>query len=180
MGNNIKVWESCLSQAEFAHNHAINRSSGYSPFHVVYCVVPRCPLDHVPIPDPTCMHGRAVDFVSSLQEVHKEVLRDLEDSSQKYKALADRKCREFLFNPGDLVWVVLTKDRMSAHEYNKIRSRKIGPVRVLEGINPNEYRLELPDHIKIADMFSVKYLKKFAGDNINQDLEANLLLPGET
>ena len=180
VGSNIKSWESCLSQAEFAHNHAVNRSSGFSPFQTVYGFAPRCPLDLIPVLDPSRMHSRAVDFVSSIQEVHKTVLRNLEESSSKYKAAADRKRRELIFNSRDLVWVVLTKDRMPAHEYNKLRSRKFGPVRALELINPNVYRLELPDHIKTANVFNVKYLTKFAGDNTDQDSEANLLLPGET
>lgn len=180
VGSNIKSWESCLSQAEFAHNHAVNRSAGFSPFQIVYGLVPRCPLDLIPVPDPKRLHGRAVDFVSSLQDVHETVVRNLEESSRKYKAAADKSRRELLFQPGDLVWVVLTKDRLPAHEYNKLRSRKIGPVKVLERINQNAYRLELPDHIKTANVFNVKYLFKFKGDNDEQDSEANLLLPGET
>lgn len=36
VGENIKSWETRLCQAEFAHNHASNRSSGFSPFKVVY------------------------------------------------------------------------------------------------------------------------------------------------
>lgn len=52
VGENIRAWESHLCQAEFAHNHAVNRSSGFSPFHVVYSVIPQCPLDLAPLPDP--------------------------------------------------------------------------------------------------------------------------------
>ena len=120
VGSNIKLWESCLSQDGFAHNHAVNRSTGFSPFQVLFRLLPRCPLDLIPVPDPKRLHGRAVDFVSSLQDVHKTFLRNLEDSSCKYKALADRSRRELLFQPGDLVWVILTKDLMPAHEYNKL------------------------------------------------------------
>ncbi|KAL1213678.1 hypothetical protein V5N11_012633 [Cardamine amara subsp. amara] len=35
VGDNIKSWESKLPRAEFAHNHANNEASGFSPFHVV-------------------------------------------------------------------------------------------------------------------------------------------------
>lgn len=79
-----------------------------------------------------------------------------------------------------MVWVVLTKDRMPAHAYNKLRSRKIGPVEVLERINDNAYRLRLPPHVKIVDVFNIKYLSKYRGDNAIPDLGTNLLLPGET
>ena len=39
---------------------------------------------------------------------------------------------------------VLTKERFSAHEYNKLKARKIGPLEVLEKINVNAYCLALP------------------------------------
>lgn len=82
VGDNIKTWESRLCQAEFAHNHAVNRSSGFSPLKVVYGVLPRCPLDLAPLPDLTRFHGAATDFVSSLQETHKLVSQNLESSAQ--------------------------------------------------------------------------------------------------
>ena len=51
---------------------------------------------------------------------------------------------------------------------------------MLEHINPNAYRLEFPEHIKTANVFNVKYLSNFVGDNEEQDSEVKLLLPRET
>lgn len=65
---------------------------------------------------------------------------------------------------GGFVWAVLTKDRFSAHEYNKLSSRKIGHVEVIEKINPNAYKLKLPSHIHIKDVFNVKHLVPFVGN----------------
>lgn len=112
VGDNIRSWDSRLPQAEFAHNHATNRSTGFSPFQIVFGLVPRCPLDLVPLPDPAHAHGLASDFVSALQDVHQTVTRNLEEASQKYKVTADRRRREVIFEPDELVWVVLTKDRL--------------------------------------------------------------------
>lgn len=110
VGDNIESWDSKLSQAEFAHNHALNRSLGYSPFHVVYGMIPRGPLDLSIAPDRTRQHGEAIDFITELQSVHMKAQEHLESSAQKYKAAADSKCREVIFAPGDLVWVFLTKE----------------------------------------------------------------------
>lgn len=180
VGDNIRAWESRLCHAEFSHNHATNRSTGFSPFQVACGIVPRCPLDLALLPDPKRLHKQSSDFVTTLQETHKLVVRNLEAATERYKARADSHQRQLIFALGDLVWVVLTKDRLPTHEYNKLRSRKIGPVTVLERINENAYRLQLPDHIKTANVFNVKFLSKFHGDNTDQDSEANLLVPGET
>ncbi|PKI33592.1 hypothetical protein CRG98_046019 [Punica granatum] len=34
VGEHVKSWDQKLSPAEFAHNHAVNRSTGFSPFQV--------------------------------------------------------------------------------------------------------------------------------------------------
>lgn len=73
------------------------------------------------------------------------------------------------FNVGDLVWVILTKDRFPLCEYNKLASRKIGPLEILEKINPNAYRLHLHSHIRAGDVFNVKHLVHFHGDNVSED-----------
>lgn len=66
VGDNLKSWDTKLCVAEFAHNHAINRSSGFCPFNVVYGLVPRCPLDLAPLPDRSRIHGKAVDFIDNV------------------------------------------------------------------------------------------------------------------
>ena len=85
---------------------------------------------------------------------------------------------------GDFVWAVLTKDHFPAGEYNKLYARKIGPVEIVDKINPNAYCLKLPSHIKTADVFNVKHLIPFYGDYSDDDADAdnsrsNFLYPGE-
>ena len=174
VGEHVKSWDQKLSQAKFAHNYAVNRRSGFSPFQVVYSVTPRSPLDLLHVPDRTRIHGKAADFVHSLQEVHQTVHDNLEKAAGKYKEFADRKRRHVEFDVGDYVWAVLTKDRFSTGEYNKLSARKIGPLEIIEKINPNAYRLKLPSHIRTADVFNVKHLIPYTGDNSDDDnLRAN-------
>ena len=75
---------------------------------------------------------------------------------------------------------MITKDRLLAREYNKLKARRLGPVEVIERINPNAYRLRLPPHLNTYDVFNVKYLSPYLGDNDEPDLWANPLPPGET
>ena len=125
----------------------------------MYSVQPRGPLDLMVLPSKTRVHGKAGDFVTGLQAVHRTIFDNLSAANSRYKQVADRKRRHLEFDVGDFVWAVLTKDRFPTGEYNKLSAKKIGPLEVLENINPNAYRLKLPSHVRTADVFNVKHLK---------------------
>lgn len=59
------------------------------------------------------------------------------------------------------MWVHLTWDRLPARAYNKLKSKKIGPVRVAAKINENVYRFEFPSDVTTSDVFNVRYLTKY-------------------
>ena len=48
-GEKPKRWDLALSQAEFAYNNSVSRSTGKSLFVIVYCVPPKHILDLVPL-----------------------------------------------------------------------------------------------------------------------------------
>lgn len=147
-------------------------------FCVVYGIVPRGPLDLSTAPDKTRLHGEAIDFITNLQDVHKLAQSHLESATTKYKLAADTKRCELIFEPGDLVWVYLTKERLLLRDYNKLKSKKLGPVEVVERINPNVYRVRLPSHLRTSDVFNIKHLSPFKGDNDDPDSWANPSQPG--
>ncbi|GKA63899.1 putative reverse transcriptase domain-containing protein [Tanacetum coccineum] len=49
IGDNAKQWDLILPQAEFAYNRSVNRTTGKSPFEVVYGRNPITPIDLVPV-----------------------------------------------------------------------------------------------------------------------------------
>jgi hypothetical protein len=49
----------------------------------------------------------------------------LQDFVTKYKGITNKKISATEFKEGDLVWIVLTKDRFMAGEYNKLLAQKI-------------------------------------------------------
>ena len=73
------------------------------------------------------------------------------------------------FEVGDYVWAVLTKDHFPTGEYNKLAAQKIGPLEVIEIINPNAYRVKLLIHIRTTDVFNVKHLIHVADSSIDED-----------
>ncbi|GJS88363.1 putative nucleotidyltransferase, ribonuclease H [Tanacetum coccineum] len=146
VGDHVKAWDQKLCQAEFAHNYAINRSTGFSPFQ---------------------------DFVVGLHDVHKAVHENLVRANSKYKQDADHKRRHVDFEEGDFVWAVLTKDHFPVGEYNKLSAKKVGPLEIVEEINSNAYHLKLPSHIRCSDVFNVKHLIPYHGDSSDDDLAMN-------
>ncbi|GKB94220.1 putative nucleotidyltransferase, ribonuclease H [Tanacetum coccineum] len=182
VGDHVKAWDQKLSQAEFAHNHAVNRSTWFSPFKVVYSAQPRGPLDLMSFPVSGSIPKKVQDFVEGLHEVHKAVRDNLVRANSKYKHDADQKRRQVDFEVGDFVWDVLTKDRFPVGEYNKLSAKKIGPLEIVKKINFNAYRLKLPSHIRCSDVFNVKHLLPYHGDSSDDDLvvksRANFVYPG--
>ena len=70
------------------------------------------------------------------------------------------------FEVGDFVWAVLTKDCFSVGDYNKLSVKKIGPVEIIEKINPNTYYLS--SHIRTSDVFNVNHLIPYIGDSSDE------------
>jgi hypothetical protein len=90
------------------------------------------------------------------------------------------KRRVVEFEEGDFMWAILSKDRFPMGEYNKLAARKVGPVEIIEKINPNAYRLKLPSHIKTSYVINVKHLVLFIDDSSDEDANSrtNSLQPG--
>ncbi|KAH9693434.1 Endonuclease [Citrus sinensis] len=163
VGDNLKMWDQKLYQVEFTYNRAAERSTGLSPFQVNYGYNPRAPIDLAPVPNLVRKSGKAEDFIEQLQKIHETTQESLKQTTEGYKIMADKKRRVLEFQVGDFVWVILTKDIFSVGEYNKLSARKIGPLEIIEKINPNAYRLKLPSHIRTVDVFNVKHLIPYRG-----------------
>ncbi|CAA7027706.1 unnamed protein product [Microthlaspi erraticum] len=178
--DNIKRWDSVLCKAEFAHNHAVNRSTKFCPFRVVYGVIPRGPVNLSVAPDITRDHGQTIDFVADVSFIHSQVHDNLQVASVKYKMDADRHRRDLQFSVGDYVWAVLTRDRFPPGTYNKLKARKIGPLEILEKINANAYRVRLPPEVRSSDVFNIKHLTPYVSHDDTEDSRTNLSLPRVT
>lgn len=133
-----------------------------------------CPIDLSSLPDRTRIHA----FVDNIIETHARTSQQLEASATKYKTATDSKRRRLIFYEGDLVWVHLTRDRIPAREYNKLKSKKVGPLRVAARINDNVYRITLPAGMTTSDVFNVRYLSKYSPPDVPSDSRLNPTHPG--
>ncbi|KAE8668905.1 hypothetical protein F3Y22_tig00112281pilonHSYRG00079 [Hibiscus syriacus] len=153
-----KQWDLALPQAEFAYNRSKHRTTGLSPFEIVYGQNPSGVLDLAPIPRIGHFSPKADEMAKYLRGIHEQVKQTIHESNTKYKTRVENHRRQVLFDVGDFVWAVLTHDRFPIGEYNKLKDRKIGPCEVVQKINDNAYRLRLPSYLKTSDVFNVKHL----------------------
>jgi hypothetical protein len=50
LNTNLKLWEECLPNVEFAYNRVVHSTTKFSPFQVVSGFNPRAPIDLMPLP----------------------------------------------------------------------------------------------------------------------------------
>ncbi|PKU85999.1 hypothetical protein MA16_Dca001830 [Dendrobium catenatum] len=151
--NNPKQWENCLSQAEFAYNSMPNRSTGKCPFAIVYTKAPNHLLDIAILPK--CANKSAAALTEQCQSILEEVKSKLISSNSAYKQAADLHRRHVSFQPGDIVFVRLRKERFPAGTHSNLSPRKYGPVPILKRINDNAYVVDLPDSLHTSTTFNV-------------------------
>jgi hypothetical protein len=77
VGENLKSWDLQLYQAEFTYNRSVNRSTGLSPFTIIYGGNPRTPLNLAPLPDLKRTNTRVEDLIAHIKEGHKLTIKNL-------------------------------------------------------------------------------------------------------
>ena len=123
--------------------------------------------------------------------MHSQVRTQIENSNKKYKARVDRHRKKVVFKEGDLVWIHLRKARFPTGRYGKLQPRADGPFRVLEKINDNAYKVDLPGEYNVSGTFNVADLCPYITDSDHDtseveevddeaaDSRMNLFLRGE-
>jgi hypothetical protein len=74
------------------------------------------------------------------------------------------------FEPRDWVWPHMIKERFPAKRSSKLLPRGDGPFQVLERINDNAYKLDLPSAYNVSATFNVTDLSPL---DVGNDLRAN-------
>ncbi|KAK1664774.1 hypothetical protein QYE76_052933 [Lolium multiflorum] len=164
---NLKEWEECLPHVEFAYNSAVHSTTELCPFEVVYGFKPITPLDLLPLPVHERVNMEAskrADFVKKIYVKTKELI---EKKGKSNAARKNKKRKEMLFKPGDLVWVHFRKDRFPKLRKSKLLPRGAGPYKVLAKINDNAYSIDLPDdEFGVSNSFNVADLTPYDGEDL--------------
>jgi hypothetical protein len=161
---NIKMWEECLPHVEFAYNRSQHSTTKKCPFEIVYGFVPHAPIDLLPLPTSERVNLDAEKRAEMILKLHETTKENIESMNVKYKTNGSKGKKHVTFEPGDLVWLHLSKDRFPDLRKSKLLPRADGPFQVLERINDNAYKLELSADFGVSPTF-IADLKPYLGEN---------------
>ncbi|KAL7596133.1 hypothetical protein Lser_V15G29757 [Lactuca serriola] len=167
---NIKTWEDCLPHVEFAYNRATHSATKMSPFEIVYGFNPLTPLDLSPLPFSEQVNLDGNKKAEFVKQIHEKARLNIERRTEQYSKQANKGRRKMIFEPGDWVWLHMRKERFPAQRRSKLLPRGDGPFQVLERINDNAYKLDLPGEYNVSATFNVTDLAPF---DVGSDLRTN-------
>jgi hypothetical protein len=153
-----------LPHIEFAYNRSIHSTTKLSPFMVVYSFNPRAPIDLLPLPSSEIVNLDVTQRSEFILKLHETTKLQIEKMNERYRIAASKGRKEVKLEHGDLVWVYLRKDRFPDLRKSKLMPRAAGPFKVLEKINDNAYKLELPPKIGVSPTFNISDLKTYLSE----------------
>jgi hypothetical protein len=169
IGDHPKQWDLALAQAEFAYNRSTHRSTNQTPFFVVYGRNPFTPLDLTPFTDSTTFSLDGEERAKEIKMLHQQVKERITQQNLRYQERANKHRKRVVFQPGDMVWIHLRKDRFPTGRYGKLQPRADGPFKVLARLGDNAYKIDLPGHYNVSATFNVADLTPY--DGLDVDLE---------
>jgi translation initiation factor IF-1 len=133
----------------------------------VYGFNPLTPLDLLPLPNTSLLkHKDGKAKAEFVRKLHEQVKLQIEKKNESYAKNANKGRKKVVFEPGDLVWVHMRKERFPSQRKSKLQPRGDGPFQVLSRINDNAYKIELPGEYGVSATFNVSDLSPFdAGDD---------------
>jgi len=153
---------------EFAYNRSVYSTTDYSP--LVYGFNPLTPLDLIPlsIDERVSLDGNKKAHV--VKDLHAKIWQQIEKKNEQYANKASRGRKLVRFEPGDWVWVHMRKERFLEQRRSKLMPRGDGPYQIIEMINDNAYKVDLPGEYGVSATFNVFYLSSF---DVGDDLRSN-------
>ena len=98
----------------------------------------------------------------------------INQSQQFYKDRHDHHKDNHKFGVGDKVWIYLNKERLQ-WETKKLKPLRYGPFEIIEQVNENAFRLNLPPYMQISSVVNVEYLKLFEPSMLDEEEEHQVL-----
>jgi hypothetical protein len=96
--------------------------------------------------------------------MHETTKLNIEKMNKKYRIAGSIGREEVKLEPGDLVWLHLRKEQFPDLRKSKLMSHVDGPFKILEKINDNAYKFELPSEFGVRPKFNILDLRPYLGE----------------
>jgi hypothetical protein len=141
----------------------VHSTTKFCPFEIVYGFKPTTPIDLLPLPLQEHVNFGASTQAEFVKNLDDRARANIEKMTKLYEKRANKGLKKMLFEPGDLVWVHVCKDRFLEQRNSKLQPRADGPFKVLRKINDNAYEIDLPRTYGVSTSFNVSDLSPFFG-----------------
>ena len=149
-------WESRLPDLEFAYNSLVNRTTGKSPFEIIYGYLPTTPATINSTQKPT---------TDSIEDRFANVRDAMIIAQQAQKQQTDLHRLETKHQVGDLVLLHASRmqggprtQRTSKHKWQELWR---GPYTIKATHGDNAYTLEMPSTFRGHPTFNIQFLKEW-------------------
>jgi hypothetical protein len=151
-------WAELLPLAQFVHNSWRNESVGATPFDLLIGHTPTIQVrsNEVSIPE----LARRKEWLERGRLRAQAALRHAQQLLTERTKRKKGERRYHGFKEGDQVWLEGTNLRLS-HPSAKLAPKRYGPFKVLKEISPVVYRLELPPHWTLHNVFHASLLTPY-------------------
>jgi len=153
-------WCFYLPLCEFAYNNSMNKSIGHSPFFANYGFHPNAVIDSPPI-----LLKDNASVLTRDWAAHFDALRQhLSKAKEDFKKYGDtRKSTGPNFQVNDLVY--LKRHYFTNEPAKKLSSQYLGPFKIIEKRERMNYRLELPENLRLHPVFHISQLEPYVKRN---------------
>jgi hypothetical protein len=117
--------------------------------------------------------------VDIAMSAHEKTKHNIEKMNEKYRIAGSKGRKEVKLEPGDLVWLHLRKDRFPDLRKSKLMPRADGPFKIIEKINDNVYKLELPPEFRVSPTFNISDRKPYLGEEDTLESRTTPIQEGE-
>jgi translation initiation factor IF-1 len=102
------------------------------------------------LPTSERIHSDAKERADFILQIHETTKHNIEKMNEKYRIAGSKGRKEVKLEPGDLVWLHLRKNRFPDLRKSKLMPRADDSSKIIEKINDNAYKLELPSEFGVS------------------------------
>ena len=150
--------------AAFAYSNGYQASAKMSPFEILYgrkCTTPisrDSPVDRLMV---------GPEMLQEMEQTVRKVQKNLKVEQDHQKSYANLKRQHKDFSVGYHVYLRVKPKKRSLKlgSYTKLAPRSCEPFQILERIGLVAYKLALPAHLRIHNVFHISLLNKYIHDS---------------